>query len=186
MLKSGRAYTIEQLSKNHPHWKGVQDAISRRTKPGTSRLQLAELHEVRWVQKPFSWSYRDFKKGRRWFFHGTRTASIARILNEGFKIKKARTGRMLGDGVYATYHTNKGKSYGPDGYVVSVMIYAPKTYVVGPGQSIAFKDLAKLCKTRQAIEVRTGAVVGGYTMQNHEICVYDTRHIIPRFVLKLG
>ena len=43
---------------------------------------------------------------------------------------------MLGDGVYGTYHTNKGKTYGTDGYVISVMVYAPNTLVVNPGQSI--------------------------------------------------
>ena len=187
----GRMYTVKQLSKNHPHWASVQDAVHRRTKPDYKRkygpLVLQELYEVRWRRKPFPWSYyNEFKPKRRWFFHGTTQQSIIKILDEGFKIGPVRSGRMLGDGIYATYHAHKAESYAPEDYVLSVMIYAPHTLVVHPGQSLDAATIANASKKYHAVEVRTGVKVPGWTMKNHEICVYDVRRIIPRFILKFS
>jgi hypothetical protein len=186
LFQNGRMYKVRQLARGHPVWGQIQDAIDRRTKPGSGPLTLEALYDIRWIMKPFPWSYTyDFKPNRRWFYHGTSHATIQRILEEGFHVRHAAHGRMLGDGVYVTYHTNKGKHYGPDGYVLSVMVYAPNTYLVGPGESLDRGQIPSICQTYDAIEVRTGAQIDTWTMQNHEICVYDIRRVIPRFILKI-
>ncbi len=190
MFKSGKIYTVTHLSRDHRLWEGVQAAITRRAKPGVGRLVLEELYDVRWRDKPFPWSWsREFKPGRRLFYHGTSRKIIQRILDDGFRIvstARAKHGRMLGDGVYATYHTNKGQAYGTDGYVLSVMVYAPNALVVQPGQTINLAEIQKAAQSCDAIEVRTGAVVRGRRIRNHEICVFDPQRVVPRFILKIS
>jgi hypothetical protein len=189
VFSDGLMYTVGKVAQSHQLWKEVEEAVTRRINPaaGVGSLSLLELYDVRWRSKPFPWSYsNEFKPHRRWFYHGTDSYTIARILDEGFKIGTARTGRMLGDGVYATYHTNKGKSYGTDGYVISVMVYAPNSLVVHSGQFVDQSTITTTCLRYDALEVRKGAVVANYAMKNHEICVFDTRRIIPRFIIKIA
>lgn len=185
-FRDGKLYTIQKLSTSHPYWQGVSAAIKRRTKPNAGPLKLVELYEVRWRQKPFPWSWkRQFKPNRRWFYHGTTKQIIQRILDEGFKIPPPRHGRMLGQGVYLTYHTNKSIHYGPDGYVISVMVYAPNVLLVNPGQSIDQNQIQNAPLKYDAIEVRTGAIVRAWTMRNHEICVFNPLRVVPRFICKI-
>lgn len=192
-FKSGRVYKAERLSDSSPLWKEIQNVVSRRTKAGMPELQLQEVWDVKWREKPFPWSYyREFKPKRRWFYHGTYSHIIQNILDQGFIITSSASslhGRMLKDGIYATYHTNKGKLYAFDEYIISVMIYAPHCLVVERGQSIDEYDIIKASKEYHAIEVRTGSIIQypqrTHTMANHEICVYDSRRIIPRFILKI-
>ena len=185
----GEMYTVKQLFKSHYHWNEIQQAINRRTKPGMGPFNLKELYSVKWKTKPFPWSFNNyFKPNRRWFFHGTSQQTIIKILDGGFKVGPvytAKSGRMLGDGVYATYHTNKGRMYGKDGYVLSVMVCAPKTLVFHPSQQLDKNTIATAPQKYHAIEVRTNVVVNNWPMQNHEICVFDTRRVIPRFIIKI-
>lgn len=189
MFQDGQMYTIQPIARTHPYWQDIQEAVNRRTKPGHGPITLVELFDVRWRFKPFPWSYsREFKPNRRWFYHGTSIANIQSILNNGFAVCQphaASHGRMLGDGVYATYHANKGKSYAPDNYVISVMIYAPNTYLVNPNQSLDLSQVTGLSSTYDALEVRTDSIIGSHQMINHEICVYNPLRVIPRFILKL-
>ncbi len=187
-FRNGKRYTIKQLSSSHHYWSEVQKAVRRRAKSGTGNLHLAELYDVRWRKnaKPFPWSWtRQFKPERRFFYHGTQASNIPKILDEGFQLLVPTHGRMLGPGIYATYHTNKGQMYGTGGYVISVMVFAPRTHTVHAGQTISSADIQRLRNTHHAIEVRTGAVVQGWTMQNHEICVFDIRRVVPRFLVKI-
>ncbi len=192
-FQNGKLYTIQKLYPDHVHWKGVKKAVSRRT---NANITLVELYDVRWRRKPFPWSYhKEFKAHRRWFYHGTSIANIQKILHEGFKVTPAITshnGRMLGDGIYSTYHTHKGKWYGVDQYVISVMVYTPKILVIQKGQTFDNSQIPTILKSYDAIEVRRGSTVVDpvqkrtCVMKNHEICVYDTRRTIPRFILKLA
>jgi hypothetical protein len=188
-FRNGKIYTVQQLAKSHYYWNNIQAAINRRTKPGMGSFKLKELYSVKWKRKPFPWSYsKEFKPHRRWFYHGTTQQTIINILDGGFKVSPvytAKNGRMLGDGVYATYHTNKGKMYGVDGYVVSVMVYAPNTLVFHPSQQLDKNTIDNASQKYDAIEVRTDVVINGWKMVNHEICVFDTRRVIPRFIIKI-
>lgn len=186
VFRSGRLYTVEEVPRNHRYWQAVSEAIKRRTKPGKGPLNLVELYEVRWRKKPFPWSWtREFKPNRRWFFHGTSRSIIQRVLDEGFRIPSPKHGRMLGSGVYLTFHANKSIKYGPEGYVVSAMVYTPRVLLVSPGQSISIKEIQEAPRKYDAIEVRTGAIVGTWTMRNHEICVFDPLRVVPRFICKI-
>jgi len=95
-------------------------------------------------------------------------------------------GKMLGNGVYISYHSNKSKNYAPENYLLSTMIYAPNTLVVNPNDKLDLSLIDSLSKSVDAIEVRTNAIVGTWTMKNHEICVYDVRRVVPRFIIKLA
>lgn len=187
---NGDLYTVEKLSRNHPDWNGVTDAIHRRTKSGQASITVEEIYEVLWRRKPFPWSWtHQFRPNRRFFYHGTTITIIQRILDEGFKVGDATTashGRMLGNGVYATYHTHKGKMYAPDGYMLTVMVYAPNTLCIGPGQALDATTIANAPKLYDALEVRTNALVPNWAMHNHEICVFDTRRVIPKYILKVS
>jgi len=185
MIRNGNKYTVKQLTKKNHHWAGVEEAIKRRTKAGVKKLKLVELYEVRWKNKPFRFRFSDFDQHKRWFYHGTSLSNIQSILNDGFQIKTAKNGRMLGNGIYATYHTQKGILYGVDNYILSVMVYAPKTYLVNKGQSIDAKFIKSVSNNYHALEVRSESIVIGYEMKNHEICVYDCTRIQPRFIIKL-
>jgi len=196
-FNDGLMYKVIPISKNHHYWNDIQEVvdkkINRRLRPQFGRLIITELYSVKWRKKPFSFSYyKEFKPNRRFFFHGTSKKTIIKILDEGFKVMpNFKNGRMLGDGVYVTYHTNKGKHYAPDNYVLSVMVYAPKTLVIGPGETITEAQIKAAANQYHAIEVRTGAIIdypkkSPWTMQNHEICVFDPQRVIPRFILKLA
>ncbi|NOZ91639.1 MAG: hypothetical protein GXO60_10195 [Epsilonproteobacteria bacterium] len=185
-FQDGKLYRVTELTNTHPHWQGVQDAINRNRKSSSLPYIIEELYSVTWIKKPFPWSWtKEFKPNRRFFFHGTSRQSIQKILDEGFKTSYTRNGKMLGDGVYITYHSNKGKNYAPEDYIISTMIYAPRTYVVHPNQTINQNAINTLSKRYDAIEVRTGSIVGSWTMQNHEICVYNPKRVVPRFIIKL-
>lgn len=196
-FNDGKMYTVSVVSKGNRYWnevqKSVDEKINHRLKGQIGKYVIAELYDVKWRTKPFPFSYfKEFKPNRRFFFHGTSSQVIQKILDEGFKVTsvQAKHGRMLGNGVYLAYHTNKGKSYASDDYVLSVMVYAPNTLVVGPEESITEDQINKAATKYDAIEVRTGAIVKysnqqPWTMQNHEICVFDTYRVIPRFILKL-
>lgn len=185
-FRNGKRYTIKQLYSNHHYWNEVQEAVRRRAKPGTGKLHLAELYDIRWRKKPFRWSWtREFRPHRRFFYHGTQLGTIPKILDQGFKLCVPVHGRMLGPGIYATYHTNKGQTYGAGGYVVSVMVYAPKTRTVHPGQSVSSTDIQRWKSRYDAIEVRTDAVILGWKMLNHEICVFDPRRVVPKFLIRI-
>lgn len=189
-FQSGRIYTVKKLSLHHPLWDQVRAAIARRTRSPAGELGLIELYSVRWREKPFPWSWsREFKPQRRFFYHGTTRTAIQQILDQGFKVapaRRARHGHLLGPGVYATYHTDKGRRYGSDDYVLSVMVYAPDILVVHPGGAIDLSAIQQAPQRYDAIEVRTGAVVRGRTIQHHEICVFDPRRVVPRFIVKIG
>jgi hypothetical protein len=196
-FSNGKMYTVSVVPKGHRYWSEVQESVDKkinhRLKGQIGKYVITEMYNVRWRVKPFSCSYfKEFKPNRRFFFHGTSSEVIRKILNEGFKVtsvQSAKHGRMLGNGVYVAYHTNKGKHYAPDDYVLSVMVYAPKTLVVGPGESITEAQIKKAASQYDAIEVRTEAIVKypnqTTIMRNHEICVFDTCRVIPRFILKL-
>lgn len=186
-FRSGKMYTVHKLSPEHHFWPEVQTAVSRRAKPQAGPLVLEELYDVRWRTKPFPWSWsREFKPNRRFFYHGTSRQAILRILDEGFKIRPARHGRFLGDGIYASYHTNKSRAYCPEDYVLSVMVYVPNTLVVHPGQSLGEAEIRSAPQHCDAIEVRTGAVVKGRLVKNHEICIFDPQRAVPRFILRIA
>jgi hypothetical protein len=187
MFANGAAYKVIQLQNSHPLWNDVQKSLSDRRKDTTKTLILEELYAVEWVHKPFKWSWkREFKPNRRFFYHGTSCTTIQKILDDGFKIIPTPvSGRMLGDGIYATYHTDKALLYAPENYIFSVMVYAPQTLLIPPQISIQAAVIQAAVNTYHAVEVRTGAIVNAYTMQKHEICVYDTRRIIPRFISKV-
>ena len=185
-FQDGKLYTVKKLTDSHPYWKGVEDAINRNKKSSSSPYIIEELYSINWVKKPFPWSWtREFKPNRRFFFHGTSKHSIQNILNDGFKTSYTKNGKMLGDGVYITYHSNKGKNYAPEDYILSTMIYAPKTYVVHPKKIITRSSIDAFSKIYDAIEVRTNSIVDNWTMQNHEICVYNPKRVVPRFIIKL-
>jgi len=183
LIKSGRMYYISEVDKRERTFYEVQKAIDRKIKPGYNKLKLQRLWRVRWREKPFPWSYNyEFKPNIRYFFHGTTVEAINNILDEGFKIKKPAHGRMLGDGIYLTYHTHKAANYAKDEYLLSCMVYAPNTIVINPGEKISNNQIAEYIKKYDAIEVRTGSFINNYQMKNHEICVYDTRRVIPKFI----
>lgn len=183
---SGRLYRVTPLARDHPLWEAVQAAVARRARPESGRPTLVELYDLRWQRKPFPWSWSQaFKPQRRFFFHGTSTGTVRRILDQGFRVAHSRHGRLLGDGVYATYHTDKGLAYGEENYLFSVMVYAPHTYVVHPGQAVERAQLQQTARRYEAIEVRSGALVGGHRIRDHEICVFDPRRVVPRFLLRV-
>lgn len=186
-FRNGTKYSVRKLNQSHPHWQNIEKIVPKKSKAGTGPYSLHELWDIRWRKKPFPWSYfGEFKPGRRFFFHGTDAITIQNIIDEGFKIVPAKHGRMLGDGIYATYHTNKVMLYGSDNYVISVMVYSPNRYCINPGQSVDGVAVQNAPNRWEALEVRTDSFVMGYKMKNHEICVYDTRRIIPRFILRIG
>ncbi len=191
VFRDGAIYTVRQLYSSHPDWSGVERAIRANTHAGSPR-RLLELYEVKWRAKPFPWSWlNEFKPNRRFFFHGTSVANIQSILDGGFRIMPAVNGKMLGNGVYFTFHTNKSCGYAPDGYVISAMVYAPNTLVVHPGYRISYAEIQAACLSYDAIEVRTGAIIcypgqADWAMQNHEICIFDTRRVVPRFISLIG
>jgi len=186
-FQNGKKYNVEKLTSSHPHWQGVQKAIRQKAKLlNSNQYIIDELYSVTWNKKPFPWSWtKEFRPNRRFFFHGTSKLVIQNILDEGFKISYTKNGRMLGDGVYITYHTDKGKAYATDGYIISTMIYAPNTLVVNPNQSLNLSQIPTLSKNYDAVEVRTNSIIGNWTMKNHEICIYDSRRVVPRFIIKL-
>jgi hypothetical protein len=184
-FQDGKLYKITKLSPTHSNWQAVEDALNRKNRSGTF-YKIEELYSVTWHYKPFPWSWtHEFKPNRRFFFHGTTKQSIQNILEDGFKTSYTKNGKMLGDGVYITYHSHKGRSYAPEDYVLSTMIYAPNTFVVHPQQSFDLNDISKIAKSYDAIEVRTDSVVGNWTMKNHEICVFNPQRVVPRFIIKL-
>jgi hypothetical protein len=192
IINNGKLYNVEKFSNIDVRWKDIEDAVHRRTKPGTPELRVEEIYDIRWKEKPFPWSFTEFKKERRWFYHGTSIQIINKVLDEGFKVvhnSQSKHGRMLKDGIYATYHTQKGKLYAPDGYVMSVMVYAQNRLTIKKGERIDEQQIISATKAYDAIEVLTGSIISYpnrlHTMQNHEICVYDSRRIIPRFILKI-
>ncbi len=184
-FQDGKLYKVVKLNKSHPHWKEVEEALNRNKKSSTPYV-IEELYSVSWHKKPFPWSWtKQFKPNRRFFFHGTTRQSIQNILNVGFQTSYTKHGKMLGNGVYITYHSNKSRNYAPEDYLLSTMIYAPKTLVVNPNEKLDLTLINSLSKTVDAIEVRTNAIVGTWTMKNHEICVYDVRRVVPRFIIKV-
>jgi hypothetical protein len=189
MFRNGKAYTVSQISRHDPDWQTVAQKVAERTKPSTPQIRVDEVYSLKWTAKPFPWSYyHEFRPKRRFFFHGTSRATVERILDEGFRIfpKAGGLGNLLGDGIYVSYHTNKSRAFTPDGYMLSVMVYAPNTLCLHPGQSLDDNTLAQSRATHDAIEVRTGAIVRGWTMQNHEICVLNAVRTIPRFIIKVS
>jgi len=185
-FQKGKLYKVEKLNSTHSHWKDVEKALNRNKKYNISSYQLEELYSVTWFRKPFPWSWtKEFKPNRRFFFHGTSRQSIQSILDSGFQTSYTKHGKMLGDGVYITHHSNKGRNYAPEDYIVSTMVYAPNTFVVQPNQTLNLNQINTLSKQYDAIEVRTNAIVGNWTMKNHEICVYNPQRVIPRFIIKL-
>ena len=193
-FRNGKAYTVKFVSKNDRTFSDVQAAMDRKTKNGYNRTILKDLWDVRWIKKPFSWSYsREFKPNCRFFWHGTSKQNIYDILDNGFKVGGSNTsksnGSMLGRGVYATFHTHKVAQYAVDGFVVSVMIYAPRTLLVTNGQTLTQKDHQAAYNQYHAIEVTSGANVhnriGGKAMINHEICVFDPIRVIPRYICRI-
>jgi len=184
-FQDGKIYKVKKLDNSHRYWKNVEDAINRNKKSGTKYV-IGELYLISWQSKPFpsSWT-KQFKPNRRFFFHGTSKQSIQNILDNGFTIGTEKNGRMLGNGVYITYHSNKSRNYSPNDYLLSTMIYAPKTLVVNPSEKLDLTLINSLSKTVDAIEVRTNSIVGNWTMKNHEICVFDARRVVPRFIIKL-
>jgi len=184
-FQDGELYQVEKLNRSHYFWQDVENAINRNNKSGTKYI-IEELYSLSWKNKPFPWSWtKQFKPNRRFFFHGTTKQSIQNILDNGFTIGHAKHGRMLGNGVYITHHSNKGRNYSPEDYLLSTMVYAPKTLVVNPNEKLDLTLINSLSKTVDAIEVRTNSIVGNWTMKNHEICVFDTRRVIPRFIIKI-
>lgn len=193
-FRSGKLYKVKKLTRRHYHWNKIQDVVDKkinyRQKQKIGTVTIEELYDVRWRTKPFPWSWTiEFKPNRRFFFHGTSSNVIRKILDDGFKVvpaPNAAHGRMLGDGVYIAYHTNKAMSFAKDDYLLSVMVYAPKRLVVHPGQSIDASDIKKARKKYHIIEARTGAIVKNWKLNNHEICVFDPQRVIPRFIIKLS
>ena len=170
-----------ELSSSSKNRQGVMDAVERRTKSGIIRVN--KVYDLKWTRKPFKWSYtREFKPNVRWFFHGSSDSNIQGILNTGFK---PSTDGKLGAGVYATYHTDLSKSFARGGgYILSVMVYAPKTYLVDKGQSISKSEISKLRQKYHAIEVRSDGNVG-VKFNKHEICVFDHLRVVPRFLIRV-
>ena len=184
-FQDGKLYKVKKLNRSHKYWQDVEDAINRNKKSGTKYI-IEELYSISWHSKPFPWSWtKQFKPNRRFFFHGTSKQSIQNILDNGFTVGTAKNGRMLGDGVYITYHSNKGRNYAPEDYILSTMIYAPKTLVVSPNEKLDLTLIDSLSKAVDAIEVRTNSIVGSWTMKNHEICVFNPKRVVPRFIIKL-
>ena len=184
-FQDGKLYQVKKLNSSHRYWKDVENAINRNKKSGTKYV-IEELYSLSWKSKPFPWSWtKEFKPNRRFFFHGTSKQSIQNILDNGFRVGSAKNGRMLGDGVYITYHSNKGRNYAPEDYILSTMIYAPNTFVVHPHQTFNLSSISTIARNHDAIEVRTDAIVGTWTMKNHEICVFNPKRVVPRFIIKL-
>jgi len=184
-FQDGKLYKVKKLDTNHPYWKDVKNSLNRNKKSGTPYI-IEELYSISWRYKPFPWSWtREFKPNRRFFFHGTSKDNIQNILDNGFQTGYTKHGKMLGKGVYITYHSNKSRNYAPEDYILSTMIYAPKTLVVNPKEVLNLSLVDSLSKTVDAIEVRTDAVVGAWTMQNHEICVFNPKRVVPRFIIKI-
>jgi hypothetical protein len=191
VFTNGKRYLVSKLDPSHKDWSVVERVLAKRNRAGGFRL--AELYEVKWRTKPFNWSYYEFRKDRRFFFHGTQKSTIQTILDEGFKVVRGPRGQMLGPGIYAAYHTQKGRLYAPDAYVLSVMVYAPKTQTYGPTDTVTGAHIQALRKSHHAVEVRTGTVVstpdqrrGGtvtpWKLRNHEICVFDPARVVPRYI----
>jgi hypothetical protein len=193
-LHGGQLYRIYEIDKDHHDWHGVVSAARRRTRKDQNNhrpVGVKAVYSVKWRNKPFPWSYtREFKPSRRWFYHGTSESNIQSILNAGFQ---ASQGGMLGQGVYAAFHSNKSLHYSypnskNEKYTISVMVYAPWTYCAQPGSTLGDFKLSLLRLFYQAIEVRTGAHVnarrGGTGMRYHEICVRDPRRVVPRFIIE--
>ncbi len=184
-FQNGKLYQVEKLTRSHSYWSSVEKAINKNNKSGTNYI-IKELYSLSWTKKPFSWSWtKQFKPNRRFFFHGTTKQSIQSILDRGFQIGYTKHGKMLGNGVYITYHSSKSKNYAPDDYIISTMIYAPNALVVNPSEKLDLSLINSLSKTVDAIEVRTNSIVGDWIMKNHEICVYDPKRVVPRFIIKL-
>jgi len=185
-FQDGKLYKVEKINNSHPHWKGVEEALNRNKKSSIPYV-IEELYDITWNNKPFPWSWtKQFKPNRRFFFHGTSKQSIQNILDNGFQTGYTKHGKMLGDGVYITYHSNKSRNYAPEDYLLSTMIYAPRTLVVNPNEKLDLTLISSLSKTVDAIEVRTNSMVGTWTMKNHEICVFNPKRVVPRFIIKLG
>jgi len=184
-FQNGNLYKVEKLNISHPHWKEVEEALNRNKKSSIPYV-IEELYSVSWHKKPFPWSWtKQFKPNRRFFFHGTTKQSIQNILDNGFQTGYTKHGKMLGNGVYISYHSNKSRNYAPEDYLLSTMIYAPNTLVVNPKEKLDLTLIDSLSKRVDAIEVRTNAIVGTWTMKNHEICVYDVKRVVPRFIIKV-
>ena len=185
-FQDGKLYKVVRLNNNHPHWKEVEEALNRNKKSSTTHYIIEELYSVSWHRKPFPWSWtKQFKPNRRFFFHGTTKQSIQNILDNGFQTGYTKHGKMLGNGVYITYHSNKSRNYAPEDYLLSTMIYAPKTLVVNPNEKLDLTLIDSLSKTVDAIEVRTNAIIGTWIMKNHEICVFNPKRVVPRFIIKV-
>jgi hypothetical protein len=188
-FQNGGLYTTSRLPRSDADWQTVAQVVAQKTKPGVSPINVDDVFSVKWTRKPFPWSYyHEFRPHRRFFFHGTSRAVIQKILNEGFRVfpRPAGSQNLLGDGIYVSYHVNKSRRFSPDGYMLSVMVYAPRTYCVHPGQSLSVAELQQIRATYDAIEARSGAIIQGYPLQNHEICIMDPLRTVPRYVIKVS
>ncbi|MGD9891542.1 MAG: hypothetical protein AB7R89_27375 [Dehalococcoidia bacterium] len=182
-FRDGTLYTATRLSPSDPYWRDVVDAVQRRTKPNTGTFTVQEVYSLRWRNKPFPYSYTyEFRPNRRFFWHGSSIQNLQRILDEGFK---PGMGGMLGPGIYTTFHINKSWGYAPERFVMSVMIYAPNTVCFHSGDVVDLNSVSYLKQAHDAIEVRSGVMVGTWSMNNHEICVQESVRAIPRFITKL-
>lgn len=188
-IQDGKIYTATPLNPKGKTFAEVQKAFNRRTSQGFGKkVEIVESYDIKWKKKPFPYSYsKEFKPRRRFFYHGAPLATVKNILDSGFIIQSsARTGRMLGDGVYSTYHFDKSLQYAPEQYIISVMVYAPNTLLLNPNQQIDAGTIKSAPqKGFDAIEVRTDSIVMGHRMRLHEICVFSTMRIIPKFISKV-
>ncbi|MHA1407677.1 MAG: hypothetical protein ACTSSG_09910 [Candidatus Heimdallarchaeaceae archaeon] len=181
---SGTMYYMKEINSNSKEYNQIYNIVFSRKKPFDPLLEIQKIYDIKWKEKPFSWSYfNEFKPNRRWFFCGVDSDDVNSILNSGMQIRRKSDTNILGNGVYLSYHPFKAIEDSIDLHLLSCMIYAPNTFVFHPNQQITENDLKLASAKYDAIEIRSGALINGRQMTHHQICVFESKRVIPRYLI---
>jgi len=180
-FKDGKLYKVEKLNKSHPYWYDIVNIINNKTNINIS-YYIEELYSISWKHKPFKWSWaQEFKPNRRFFFCGISKSNIENILDYGFQSNID----IFRDGIYLTYHSNKAIDDSPEGYILSNMVYVPKSYVVNPYEEFNENEIDFIKNNFHSIEFRTNSIIQNLEVKNHTICIFNSNRVIPRFIIKV-
>jgi len=184
--KDGKIYTISSIPKKDKLFKDVYDIIKKQNKGVNSIIKLEKLYNVKWRFKPFSWSYlNEFKPNARWFFCGVKEGKIQHILDEGFSTQPTDKYHLLGNGIYLSYHIAKALKDTDNNYIISCLVYAPRVLLKHPEESISLKEIQSAQNELDAIELRSNVYLSNKKLRFHQICVFDSKRVVPRFILQL-
>lgn len=129
------------------------------------------------------------------FYHGTDSTATALILGHSgkFKIKKAKTGSMFGEGIYLASESSKSAQYIGDkfgrkaGTEGTLMICEASlgncAYIESSYEYEKFFDSEEYDEEYDPDNYDTIAAYGGGVVKNNEWCVHDPDAICPKYAI---